>query len=132
MPRQTRTAARRAATLTDTLRAVGEERAAPPAEGRDSKRAPTGREALARRLWEQALAGDLAAMRLVLEYTEGKPVRRVAGTVTARLEFAPLTDAELRRGAQELAAWLAGRPAGSVRPSTSSQGAGEQGEGERG
>ena len=39
------------------------------------------REALARLLWKQALGGDLAACRLLLEYIDGKPVQAVAAAV---------------------------------------------------
>ena len=93
----------RTETLGEALRAAGAERM--PAAGR--RRRLTAREALAQRLWEMALAGDPAACRLVLEYTEGRPVQRVVAAVTARAEMPPLTDEELARALAGLAAWRA-------------------------
>ncbi len=93
----------RAETVGEALRAVGAERL-PAAEGRRVR--VTGREALARRLWEAALGGDLAASRLVLEYTEGKPVQPIAARVTAHIELMPpLTEEEAARARAELAEW---------------------------
>jgi len=98
----------RGETVGEALRGVGGERL-PAAEGRRLRM--TGCEALARRLWEQALGGDLAASRLVLEYTEGKPVQsvRIAARVSAHIEMMPpLTDEELARALAELREWMHG------------------------
>jgi hypothetical protein len=103
----------RAESVGEALRAVGGERLPGTTNGEgttnESKRRVrlTGREALARRLWEQALGGDLAASRLVLEYTEGKPVQRIAAQVRGCIELMPpLTDEELAGALAALAEWV--------------------------
>ena len=84
------------ASTAELLRAVAGERIA-IGDG-DPPRRMSQREALAHLLWDMALRGDLAACRLILEYTEGKPVQRVA----AALGHAELTADDLAKAEEAL------------------------------
>ena len=71
------------------------------------------REVMARLLWKQALEGDLAACRLLLEYIDGKPVQAVAAAV-AHGGPRPITADEMARAQEAVAAWIVQRTASNA------------------
>jgi hypothetical protein len=93
----------------------------------------SAREALCLQLLTRALEGDMAAIRLVLEYTDGKPAQRVEGSMTLHV-MAPFTSDEAAAAHAELAAWeQEDASADIVRDSEAGRrGRGRGGEGERG
>jgi len=72
-----------------------------PAPGQEGMSA---REALCLQLLTRALEGDMTAIRLVLEYTDGKPAQRVEGSMTVQM-MAPFTSDEAVVAHAELAGW---------------------------
>jgi len=72
-----------------------------PAPGQEGTSA---REALCQQLLTRALEGDLAAIRLVLEYTDGKPLQRMEGSMTLQV-MPPFTSDEAVVAHAELVAW---------------------------
>jgi hypothetical protein len=72
-----------------------------PAPGQEGMSA---REAVCMQLLVRALEGDMAAIRLVLEYTDGKPTQRVEGSMTLQA-MAPFTSDEAAAAQARLAAW---------------------------
>jgi len=72
-----------------------------PAPGQEGMSA---REALCLQLLTRALEGDMTAIRLVLEYTDGKPAQRVEGSMTVQV-MAPFTSDEAAVAHAELAGW---------------------------
>ncbi len=93
----------------DLLRQIGEEvatfRDGPP-EGTFDFGAPVEisemprRERMMRLLWDKALDGDLKAMQMILDYTDGRPVQ--AMEVKASVRF---TSDDLAQAEKKLAAW---------------------------
>jgi hypothetical protein len=103
-----------------------------PAPGQEGMSA---REALCLQLLTRALEGDMTAIRLVLEYTDGKPAQRVEGSMTVQM-MAPFTSDEAVVAHAELAAW-AGEDAETLgwgdaerQRSGGAEGQGGRGEGE--
>ncbi len=93
----------------DLLRQIGEELATfrdgpppgtfdfgDPVEVREMSR----RERMLRMLWAEALDGDLKAMQMILDYTDGRPVQ--AMEVKASVRF---TSDEFAQAEKRLAAW---------------------------
>jgi hypothetical protein len=72
-----------------------------PAPGQEGMSA---REALCLQLVTRALEGDMTAIRLVLEYTDGKPAQRVEGSMTVQV-MPPFTSDEAAVAHAELSAW---------------------------
>jgi len=85
------------------LRAVGAERLA----ANPRTRRVSSRELLARKLWQMALSGDLAACRLLLEYSEGRPGARAMMAAGDRGAPVEPTPAEAADADAELVAWRA-------------------------
>lgn len=93
----------------DLLRQIGEELAKSrdgPPEGTFDFGDPveiseiSRRERMMRLLWAEALDGDLKAMQMILDYTDGRPVQ--AMEVNARVRF---TSDEYAQADKRLAAW---------------------------
>jgi len=74
---------RRGRAIAELARAIGQERIRFDDEGEIG--VFTRLERLVRVLWTLALAGDLAAARLLLEYMEGKPVEILRATVEGQV-----------------------------------------------
>lgn len=103
----------------DLLRQIGEEiatfRDGPP-EGAFDFGDPveisemSRRERMIRLLWAEALDGDLKAMQMILDYTDGRPVQ--AMEVKANVRF---TSDEFAQAEKRLAAWRESMAAHPVR-----------------
>jgi ribosomal protein L12E/L44/L45/RPP1/RPP2 len=81
-------------TVTDILETLGDTR---------TEKGITRKEALGERLWEMALNGEMAAIRLIIEYLDGKPLQQMVAEVSQAM--APFTATEAAEAEQDLSLW---------------------------
>ena len=102
----------RSLALRELIRRVGDELIEAESVGEPSATTEallSRRERVVRRLWESALRGDLPAIRLLVEYTEGKPPGGAGSGETAKAGRAvtPFSADELAAAMSEVGAWRA-------------------------
>ncbi|HPM25036.1 MAG TPA: hypothetical protein PLP66_14105 [Phycisphaerae bacterium] len=109
-PRRTRTRRAKVLPWAELLRKIGEELAAQEGPGGEASgpdpKTMSQQERLARLLWARALDGDRHAIKLLVAYAYGVPVRSMAVAVTMQR---PFTADEFGKASVRLLAWRAAR-----------------------